>query len=143
MKNIILFIILNGIYFIIYAQNNSDSLIQEYNHNTIFLKSKGFEKDGKTIRYGLFKKNLKKELVISPVALQEFKNSRTSFWVAIGFNVASTAITMAGIQRIGFNKETTYSGLVFNLVSIPFQIKAQNKLSRAVWLYNRDIMTRK
>lgn len=146
MKNIIIIIILSSITtYAISAQSSlySDTLIHKYDRNTIYLKKGGFEKNGQTIRFGALKKNLKKELTASPMALQEYKRSRTNFWVAMSCTVVSTALTLSGIQRKYIYKELSYSGLSLSLLTIPFNIKAQNQLNRAVWLYNREAILRK
>ena len=144
MKNIIILIFLSSITYAISAQNslNSDTLRHKYDRNTIYLKKGGFEKDGQTIRFGAFKKNLKKELTVSPMALQAYKRSRTNFWVAMSCTAVSTALTLSGIQRKYIYKELSYSGLSLSLLTIPFNIKAQNQLNRSIWLYNRDAIMR-
>ena len=141
MKNILILIILSGFMESIYAQTGV--LTDNYDRYTIYLKKKGFEKNGQRIPYGTFKKNLKKELTASPLALEEYKRSCTNAWVATGCTIAATVLTLSGIQRIGFKKETTYSGVGLNLLAIPFKIKSQNQLNRAVWLYNRDAISQK
>ena len=108
-----------------------------------YLKKGGFEKDGKTIRYGIFKKHLKQELSTSPMAYAELKRSRNNNLVVVGCTLASAILTVSGTQRIFVKKELNYSGLCFNLLSIPFKIKSKNHINRAVWLYNRDVMSKK
>lgn len=140
MKNIII-IILSGITtYAISAQSSlySDTLIHKYDRNTIYLKKGGFEKGGKTIRYGTFKKNLKQELSASPMAYAEFKRSRNNNLVVVGCTLASAILAVSGTQRVFVKKELNYSGLGFNLLSIPFKIKSKNQMNHAIWLYNRD-----
>ena len=140
MKNIILLFVFNIITYAIHAQNGV--LTDTYDRTTIYLKKGGFEKDGKTIRYGTFKKNLKQELSASPMAYAEFKRSRNNNLVVVGCTLASAILTVSGTQRVFVKKELNYSGLGFNLLSIPFKIKSKNQLNRAIWLYNRDAMAR-
>ena len=140
MKNIFILTFLISLTYSIHAQNShtSDNFGRQYDRNTIYLKKSGFEKDGKTIRYGMFKKNLKTELMASPMAYAEYKRSRTNNWVVVGCTIASAALTFSGAQRVFVKKELSYSGLGFNLLSIPFIIKSNNQLNHAIWLYNRE-----
>ena len=141
MKNILILFILSGLMESIYAQTGA--LTDNYDRYTIYLKKKGFEKNGQRIPYGAFKKNLKKELTASPLALQEYKRSRTNLWVAIGSSVVSAAFVFSSARSDNYRKELNYVGLSFNLLSIPFKIKSQNQLNRAIWLYNRDAIAQK
>lgn len=145
MKNsIIILIFLSGMTNSLFTQNRvyADTLTHKYDHSAIYLKKGGFEKDGKTIRFGTFKKNLKKEMAASPMAFAEYKRSRTNAWVVLGCTVASAILTVSGTQRVFVKKELNYSGFGLNLLSIPFKIKSQNQLNRAIWLYNRDAILR-
>ena len=139
MKSIIILIVLCSITHFIHAQNSSSP----YDHTNIYLKKGGFEKDGKTIRYGIFKKHLKQELSASPMAYAELKRSRNNNLVVVGCTLVSAILTVSGTQRVFVKKELNYSGLGFNLLSIPFKIKSKNHINRAVWLYNRDVMSKK
>ena len=82
-------------------------------------------------------------MTASPLALQEYKRSRTNNWLAVGCTIAGIALQVSGAQRIAFKNEVAYSGLGFNLLAIPFKIKSQNQLNRAIWLYNREAMAQK
>jgi hypothetical protein len=145
MKSIFTLLLLGSFIFTIHAQNSiyTDTLARKYDRNTIYLKNGGFEKDGMTVPYGAFKMNLKKELTVSPMAMHEYKRSRTNFWVGTACNVGSTVLILRSIQGSGIKKELFYTGLGFNLLSIPFNILAQNQLNRSVWLYNRDAVVRR
>jgi hypothetical protein len=144
MKNIFILLLFSSIPFASFAQNSiyTDTLARKYDRMTIYLKNGGFEKDGQTIPYGMFKMNLRKELTISPMALHEYKRSRTNFWVGMGCSITSTVLMLSSIQSNGIKKELFYSGLGMSLLSIPFSISAQNQLNRSVWLYNRDVIVR-
>ena len=145
MKNILILIILSNLTYSIHAQNgaSSDNFVQQYDRNTIYLKKGGFEKDGQITRYGFLKKNLKKELTASPLALQAYKRSRTNHWLAVSSTIAGIALQVSGVQRIAFKKEIAYSGLGFNLLAIPLKSKSKHQLDRAIWLYNRDAIAPK
>ncbi len=145
MKNLIALIIFGSFSCLSYTQNSltTNHLVQQYDQNTIYLKKKGFEKAGQRIPYGTFKKNLKKELTAFPMALQEYKRSRKNLWVAIGSSVVSAAFVFSSARSDNYRKELNYTGLSFNLLSIPFKIKSQNQLNRAVWLYNREAIVQK
>jgi hypothetical protein len=145
-KSIALIILCFSLSILVKAQSNiyTDSLARRYDRNTIYLKSFGFEKDGRITPYGgPFKFLLKKELQVSPIASREFKRFTNNKWAFLGCYLGGTALMLSGIESNRINRGRFWGGLGIMAISIPFSYLANDQMNRAVWLYNRDAVVRR
>lgn len=89
-------------------------------------------------------KSLKTEMKFSPAAmveLDQFRRSRT--YSTIGLVATGGLLVSSFLVKNRHTKTTLLVGSAVTLsISIPFTIKKQSHLSRAIWYYNRDILLR-
>jgi hypothetical protein len=135
------------------AKLNCDStaMAKKYFQNAMYLKQglfgNQYERNGGSYSVGLFNSNLRSEFLerkVSPLTLKELQKSTTN-------SIVSAALIVGGLIPIFFISPTnskstnqtlavTFFGATF--ASIPFSIISVNQRSRAVWLYNKDVMSR-
>ena len=115
-----------------------------FQHNqqleTIYLSGKGYIKNGENFKL----KSLSDEFNFSRHGLatyQSFKADRTKFIVtySIGLGLLIGAIVYhQSYQQV--SNVLLVSGVGAVGVSLHFAIRSQNKLSRAVWIRNKDVL---
>jgi hypothetical protein len=130
---------------------DSAAMAKKYFQNAMYLKQgffgHQFERNGGTYSVGIFNSNLRSEFLerkVSPLALRELQKSTTS-------KIISSVLAWGSIVPLFFVNKTNSNSTNQNLVwtffgatfaSIPFSIIGNNQRSRAVWLYNKDVMIR-
>jgi hypothetical protein len=132
---------------------NCDStvLAKKYLQNTMYLKqgffSNQFERNGGSYSVGIFNSNLRSEFLerkVSPLTLRELQKSTTNQIVTTALVVGSL-IPLFLIKPTNSRSENQNLALTWlgaTIVAIPFSIISRNQQSRAVWLYNKDVMSR-
>jgi hypothetical protein len=135
------------------VQLNCDStaLAKKYFQNAMYLKQNFFgpqyERNGGSYSVGLFNTNLRSEFLerkVSPLTLKELQKSTTNQIVAAALIVGSL-IPLFLIKPTNSRSTNQTLALTFfgtSIASIPFSIIGNNQRSRAVWLYNKDVMSR-
>ncbi len=130
---------------------DSAALSRKYFQNTMYLKqsffAQKFEINGTSTPIGFFNSNLRSEFLakkVSPMTLKELDKSTKN-------GIISTVISVAGLVPLFFinNKNSdTHNSIMAGVaigalvVSLPIAINSQNQKSRAIWLYNQDMMSR-
>jgi hypothetical protein len=130
---------------------DSTALAKKYFQSAMYLKQ-GFwgteyEKNGGTYSTGFFNSNLRSEFLeakVSYLAMRELQKSTTNKVLSFVFSVASI-VPLFFVNRNKTNSTNGVLGLIFIsalVITIPFSILGNNQRSRAVWLYNKDVMSR-
>ena len=130
---------------------DSTAVAKKYFQNAMYLKQgfwgANYERNGGTYSVGFYNSNLRsefKERKVSTLTLRELQKSTTN-------KIVASVLTWGSIIPLFFvnktNSNSTNQNLVWtffgtSMASIPFSIIGNNQRSRAVWLYNKDVMSR-
>jgi hypothetical protein len=130
---------------------DSTAMAKKYLQNAMYLKQGLFtveyERNGGTYSIGFFNSNLRSEFLerkVSQLTLRELQKSTNN-------KIISSVLAWGSIIPLFFvskaNSNNTNQNLVWaffgtSMASIPFSIIGNNQRSRAVWLYNKDVMSR-
>lgn len=131
------------------------SAIETHDRETIYLHHSflgdGFVKNGQVMLLGMFGSNLAAAMAESEYAAAEMVKARkykkigtVSGFVATAVQIASIAIYLWDrdyVSKPGFQLVTIGIGGTAGVLSMGFNRLATGAMNRAVWLYNRDIMT--
>lgn len=130
---------------------DSTAMAKKYFQNAMYIKQGFFgtkyERNGGTYSIGFLNSNLRSEFLerkVSPLTLKELQKSTTN-------GIISATMILGSLIPIFFLKTTnsrstnqtlalTFIGT--SLVSLPFSVISVNQRNRAVWLYNKDVMSR-
>ena len=140
---------------ILCGQVAAQELLDIYDQKTIHLyydfAGSGFVRNGQIMKLGTFGSNLAAEMVGSEYALDEMMKARryriisvTSGFVATTVQIASIAIYLWDkdyVSKPGFQIATIGIGGIAGALSVGFNRSAMRVMNRAVWLYNRDVMS--
>lgn len=145
----------------IYAGINTErplaqSILQTYEKESIYLFSDArgywFVKDDVAMPTGFLWSNLKKELTTSKQALLELEIARRHKKVALLAGAISGAIalteTVLAIKDISYSDNRPLfislivGSVISGFVSKTYSRMADGAISRAVWIYNRDLINR-
>ncbi len=121
---------------------------EKYNSEAIYLETKFlrsyYVKDGKRYPLGGRLQHLEQELASSTSAAQMFASSKPlRRWGGI-LSLLGTIGIVGGIALANADNDPAggivfLSGVGVSLASIPFQIRAGNRTSEAIWLHNGDV----
>ena len=150
MSKWVVIVVLLGLPLLVVGQVQPPSAAQKkYDQEAIYLKA-GFWrsyyiKGMRSYPLGLGFRRLKQELEVSPLALNEFK----SFQRARRTNLALTFIGLAGwaaaplLTSVSEEAAATsfVGGSVALVAAIPLSFRANNRLAKSVWLYNRSVVS--
>lgn len=141
----------------IFLSNQSEAsdlkILNLYDTKTLYIHysfmGNGFVKDGKIIPLGAFGSNLAKEISKSEFAMEEMQKARKNGIISSVANVVATGFGITGIVMIIMDKDDSRAfditsiiiGGVCNIVAEAFNRSSRAAMSRAVWLYNRDVMS--
>lgn len=133
------------ILFLFFLPTDAQTQFEQWHKETIYLHSSGYVKEGKKYGRGFFNRNLKKELQDSPIAALEFKKAQKSMITSVTLSALSVASVLVGTQQIRKGKDSNAAGflvggLVLSLGSLPFSLRANNQIHRAVWMHNGDLV---
>ena len=129
--------------------------VETHDRETIYLYQNflggGYVKGGQVMPLGTFGSNLAAEMAGSEYALDEMARARKykiigaiSGFVATAVQVASIIIYLRDrdyVSKPGFQIATIGIGGTAGVLSMGFNRMAMGASNRAVWLYNRDVMT--
>ena len=138
-------------------ENEKAEMLELYDSQTICIYhdffGNWFVKNAQIMPLGRFGSNLRKELAGSKNAIEEMdkakKHSKTGF--IVGFFATSIALTgtILEIADVDYShKREIYASMVvssaiFAKVSYRYKQSALSAMNRAVWLYNRDLVSGK
>ncbi len=130
------------------------SSVDVYDRDTIYIHRSilgdGFVRNGQIMGIGMFGSNLAEEMKGSRYALEEMERVRKYMIAGAITNVVATTFGITGIV-LAF-RDDDEGGRTFEITSIVigaacgiltegFNRAAMGAMNRAVWLYNRDIMS--
>lgn len=135
------------------AQDENDMLVK-YDRKTIYLYSdfwgEGFVKDGQILTLGRFGSNLEREIADSPSAIIELQKAKDHKKIAI---ITGVTASILGITDIVLQlSNTKYShkrsisiplitgSAILGNISKLYDKSYKGAISRAIWLYNRDVI---
>jgi len=122
------------------------SILDQYDSETIYMQNNGFIKNGQLTKYGFFYKNLKKELAKSPNTKIELDNFKRKQKTAIGLYAGGAAIVLLGASQVNESETTSLialtAGLGLCVASLINFIDGTNSMQKAVWLHNRNILSK-
>lgn len=124
------------------AQNQDSVAIKKYYEENAILWLGGSRYYKNSQSFPL--RSLKGELKFSPAARVEFDQFRRNrTYSTIGLVATGGLLVSSLLVKNRHTKTTLLVGSAVTLsISIPFTIKKQSHLSRAIWYYNRDILLR-
>ncbi len=134
---------------------NTLNFLKDYDKDTIYLHynyfGKWYVKDAKILPLGRFGKNLEKEISASDFAMEEMNKaqSRAKIATITGFTAGVLGFTRIVLEILdvdySYRRESYISmvvaGVALGAVSKGFQESSVGAMNRAVWLYNRDILS--
>lgn len=121
----------------------TDQIKEAYESSTMIPFNTSFEINKKRIPFGLFRKNLRRELKKSDDAWLFYKEYRKKSWTGFGFMVGAVPLgIVSGVLTlnlaIGYSTFfVPYSG------GVVFLVQASQFYKRSIWAYNRDMMLQK
>jgi len=133
----------------------SQAVIDIYDQETTYIHysilGDGFVKNGQIMDIGPFGSRLAKEIAGSEYALAEMQKARRHKILSTVTNLAATAFEITGLV-LTFRDKDDDNGLAIELGSIliggtlgiladGFNRSAMAEMNRAVWLYNRDVVS--
>jgi hypothetical protein len=128
--------------FTLQAQKNNEEIRQIYDSSAIFQFSEsGFSLNGKPLK----SKQLKALLLSYPESATEYKSFRKKRRLATIFLVTGSVAYLSSFFILPQNPELALGTLGLSgvgvLGSLPYAIKSRRHLQKAVWIYNRSILT--
>jgi hypothetical protein len=128
--------------------------VHVYDRETIYIHysilGDGFVKNGQIMDIGSFGSNLAKEMTGSEYALQEMRKARKHKIAGTITNVVATTFSITGIvlafrddgnRGQAFELSSLVVGGLCGLLAEGFNRSAMAAMNRAVWLYNRDVVS--
>jgi hypothetical protein len=128
--------------------------IDTYDRETIYIHHSilgdGFVKNGYIMDIGAFGSNLEKEIARSEYALEEMSKVRKYRIAGTVANLAGTAFSVTGLvlalrsggdDSAAFEAGSLIVGGICGLLAEGFNRSAMAAMNRAVWLYNRDVVS--
>jgi Family of unknown function (DUF6010) len=125
-----------------------DSLVKVYEQGSIMLQGNKYTINGTSYKMGFGNRNIGETLKKSPMAYAEFALYRKNQKKSLILNLVGGSAALASVL---VNQKTdkalftglSVTGLVCLGVSIPFSSKSTKQFNKAVWLYNRDVLSNK
>ena len=134
---------------------HAKDIVNIYDQKTIYfhysILGNGFVKDGRIMNIGVFGSNLAREMSGSEYALEEMKKVR-KFKIAsaiTGFAATTLGVTVIVMalrnsdseDSLAFELTSLAIGGICSILGEAFNRSAMSTMNRAVWLYNRDVMS--
>jgi hypothetical protein len=134
------------------GQAAAQDLLDIYDGKTMYIHysvlGDGFVRNGQIMPFGLLGSKLAEEMTGSEFALDEMQVYRKYKIAGAATGLVSTAFGITGIILVFHDSESrTFEvtslifGAVCGLLSDGFNRAAMAAMNRAVWLYNRDVMS--
>jgi hypothetical protein len=142
---------------ILAQEDQSSDILNTYDRDTIYLyhdfSGNWFVKNGQIMKLGLFGSNLRREVARSDFAIEEMYKAKTYSKIGTATQFIATTIAITGVvlevmdvkysHKRGVYISMVISSTIFGAVSNGFRQSSVSAMSRAVWLYNRDIISGK
>ncbi len=149
------------VYFLIFSItyiNSQNTIKKNYEKEAIYLRmgfwGQKYIKNGKSYPIRIFNDKLDNEMKISRTAYKEYKKYKINKKIILAGNLIGLGLAVYGeynaIKLLSknqwdeklFNKFTNFTliGMGTIMITIPFQYFAYNRLQKAIWLRNRDIL---
>lgn len=145
MKIKLLFITLS-IFYLSNLNCLGQDILDTYDTETIYMQKNGFIKNGKLTKYGFFYKNLKRELAKSPNTIVELDDFNRKQKTALGLYAAGAGIVLFGASQVNENETASLialaAGVSLCVVSLINYADGTNSMHKAVWLHNRNILSK-
>ncbi|MEN0049726.1 MAG: hypothetical protein AAF806_21880 [Bacteroidota bacterium] len=126
------------------STNAQNTALKNYQENSIYIRqglfSNVYVKEGQTYPRGFMDSKLKQELEISPNAIIEFKKYRRNQWIAGGIALVGSILYTSSFSDDEFQAVPFSIGLGSFVTSAFISLHSFNKLDKAVWHYNQDIL---
>jgi len=140
---------------ILAQEDRSNDILNTYDKDTIYLyhdfSGNWFVRDSQIIKLGLFGSNLRREVAGSDFAIEEMNKARTysKIGTTTGIMATTIAITVTALEimdvkyshKRGVYISMVISSTILGAVSNGFKQSSVSAMSRAVWLYNRDVIS--
>jgi hypothetical protein len=140
---------------ILAQEDRSNDILNTYDRDTIYLyhdfSGNWFVKNSQIMKLGRFGSNLRREVARSDFAIEEMNKARTYSKIATATGLIATTIAITGVileimdvkyyHKRGVYISMVVSGTIFGAVSNGFRQSSVSAMSRAVWLYNRDVIS--
>jgi hypothetical protein len=140
---------------ILAQEDRNNDILNTYDKDTIYLyhdfSGNWFVKDSQIIKLGLFGSNLRREVAGSDFAIEEMNKAKTysKIGTATGIIATAIAITVTALEimdvkyshKRGIYISMVISSTLLGAVSNGYKQSYVSAMSRAVWLYNRDVMS--
>ncbi len=137
---------------ILHGQAAAQDLLDIYDGETMYIHysvlGDGFVRNGQIMPFGLLGSKLAEEMAGSEFALDEMRAYRKYKIAGAATGLVSAAFGVAGIVLVFRDSESRVfelTSLIFGvacgLLSDGFNRAAMASMNRAVWLYNRDVMS--
>lgn len=137
---------------ILHGQAAAQDLLDIYDGEAMYIHysvlGDGFVKNGQIMPFGLLGSKLAEEMGGSEFALDEMQVYRKYKIAGAATGLVSTAFGITGIILVfrdsesrAFEVTSLIFGAVCGLLSDGFNRAAMAAMNRAVWLYNRDVMS--
>ena len=129
----------------------TNTALKQYDQKAIYLKA-GFwhtyyVQGARQYTTGIGYRNLRRALDVSPLAQNEFKGFRRQRRTALALSVIGILGWLSAIPISETNNEAAIAsfagGSAALLIAIPINFQASNRLTKSVWLYNRDVVSGK
>ena len=120
----------------------SQTTLEKYEQESIYLTSGGFVKGGKKHSALFTYRGLKKAMKGSLPARAEYQRYSEKRGWAIGLSLAglTSVIVAAGVNDLQVQRGMLLGGLGATIASIPLSVRSANHLQKSVWMYNRDLL---
>ena len=126
-----------------------DSPVEAYDREAIYLNTTfwgtRYTKDSRSYPVGWGFRKLKRELEFSPMALTEFRQFRRSRQTTAVLTVVGLAGWLVTPSLIATNEDAALTaflgGSILMFATIPINIQGNNRLTKAVWLHNRWVIS--
>ena len=133
----------------------TSSALETYDRGTIYLYNtffdSGFAKNGQMMSTGTFGSNLAAEMAGSKYALDEMVKVRRYKIIGTTTGLVATAVQIVSIvvylldrdyvSKPGFQIATIGIGGTAGILSMGYNRLATGAMNRAVWVYNRDVVS--
>jgi hypothetical protein len=124
------------------AQTDSMSFFKKYELETIYLNNNGYIKNNQSFKL----RNLKNEFNFTVQGLEGYQAYRADNKKFIVTYSIGLGMLLSGLAYQG-NKQTSnllvFASVVPIAFSLHFSIRSQNRLSKAIWIRNRDVLLAK
>jgi hypothetical protein len=140
---------------ILAQEDQSNDILSTYDKDTIYLyhdfSGNWFVKNSQIMKLGLFGSNLRREVAGSDFAIEEMIKAKNYSKIGTATGIIATTIALTGVvleimdvkysHKRGVYISMVVSSTILGAVSNGYKQSSISAMSRAVWLYNRDVVS--